>query len=267
MSQRTLTTRIKLLVKDLENWESIKSTFVPLDGEMCIVRVPGQNEENDTILFKVGNGTDVFENLPYSSALASDVYAWAKKSDLDWSDMSAAYKAALISYVSQELPGSNTLYQIVANGKDQWKLQKSEDGGTTWVDATGSIDVRNKVDHEITSDSGRALIFNENDGGGAKFEHSDGTYSYTGVNNGGTDGIAAQIYAINNNAEPVHGKKPGSRINVYKDKIFYISEANQTDGKVERGLNDDMEIMVKKDLEHKIDDTDVLILDCNLPIE
>lgn len=79
------------------------------------------------------------------------------------------------------------------------------------------ISVVNKVDHEITSANGRALIFNEVDGGGAKFEHADGTESFIGVNDGGQSGLAAQIYAD----RLVDGKRQGAKLDVTNGGMYY----------------------------------------------
>ena len=66
------------------------------------------------------------------------------------------------------------------------------------------------VEKEVQGANGKALIFNENDGGGAKFEHKDGVNSFVGVNDGGEGGLAAQIYAV----KQIDGKNVGTRINV-----------------------------------------------------
>lgn len=81
-------------------------------------------------------------------------------------------------------------------------------------------DLSNFVERVIESSDGRALIFNEADGGGSKFEHVDGTFSYLGTNNGGANGLAAQIYAVNKDT------KIGSRINVTTSGIYYTNGAS-----------------------------------------
>ena len=78
-------------------------------------------------------------------------------------------------------------------------------------------DVNNKVDRLVNGINGRALIFNETDGGGAKFEHNDGTESYVGVNDGGESGIAAQIYAD----KLIDGKWQGAKLDIKNTGIYY----------------------------------------------
>lgn len=254
MAERTLKTRISLLVKTFEEWQSFKD-FVPLKGELCICTIPastGAMVQEPAVLFKVGDGTTSFQTLGWSSALAADVYNWAKKENLDWEDVNDTFKESLKSYIKTEIPSNNFQYQIVSDGDYRWKLQRSEDG-QTWIDATGSIDVsalqtqiNSKVDQVLIGPNGKAIIWNENDGGGAKFEHTDGVYSFVGVNDGGESGIAAQIYALKKET-PDAPKGIGTRINVYRDKIFYISKKNNEAG-IENN-DPSMELVVKKDLE------------------
>jgi hypothetical protein len=47
-------------------------------GETVSDKIKG---ENRPVLFKVGDGVTTFANLPWASALAADVYDWAKKSE------------------------------------------------------------------------------------------------------------------------------------------------------------------------------------------
>ena len=93
MATKTLITRIKNKVDTYANW---KGTTGLLDGEIAIVRVPtgetytnpvtGTNEPAWELLMKVGqkdaSGNPIaFNDLPWLSAKASDVYDWAKTQD------------------------------------------------------------------------------------------------------------------------------------------------------------------------------------------
>lgn len=77
------------------------------------------------------------------------------------------------------------------------------------------------VEREIQGTNGKALIFNESDGGGLKFEHQDGTWSFVGVNDGGENGITGQIYSVKKNA---NGKYEGTRINMTNNGFFYTKK-------------------------------------------
>ena len=82
MAQKTLQTRIKLKYDTLANWQGDGASVVLLKGEVAICEVPtsGSLEQvtPPAILFKVGDGVKTFAQLPWASALAADVYAWAK---------------------------------------------------------------------------------------------------------------------------------------------------------------------------------------------
>ena len=93
------------------------------------------------------------------------------------------------------------------------------------------------VPRQINGASGKALIFNESDGGGTKFEHRDGTWSFAGVNDGGANGLAGQIYAVDSST------KTGTRINVTKGGIYY------TNGKNNMSYEPADEIATKRDLD------------------
>ena len=79
-----LNTRIRLKYDSFENWSKAENQFDLLAGEIAIAYL-GETKTEETspdngthpILFKVGPGK--FNDLPWASALAADVYAWAKK--------------------------------------------------------------------------------------------------------------------------------------------------------------------------------------------
>lgn len=80
---KTLKTRIQLKYDTLANWNAVASTFVPNKGEVCFVEIPTGDATATTaptVLFKVGDGTTTWGALKWGSALAADVYAWAKAS-------------------------------------------------------------------------------------------------------------------------------------------------------------------------------------------
>lgn len=93
MAEKLLKTRLKLKYDTFANWEKVKTTFVPLKGEVCLIEVPNNVDpihNAPSILFKVGDGTTAFGDLKYGSALAADVYSWAKASGITVSGNDAA---------------------------------------------------------------------------------------------------------------------------------------------------------------------------------
>ncbi len=85
--EKELKTRIQLKYDSLANWNSNGSVVLKA-GEIGICAIPsGSSAVNGDnarpqILFKVGDGTSTFANLPWASAKAADVYDWAKQSTL-----------------------------------------------------------------------------------------------------------------------------------------------------------------------------------------
>lgn len=77
-------TRIQLKYDSYANWTANNPTL--LAGEIAIaklvndVTVPVEASKNAPVLFKVGPGA--FNDLPWASALAADVYGWAKQENL-----------------------------------------------------------------------------------------------------------------------------------------------------------------------------------------
>ena len=93
MAEKLIKTRLRLKYDTFANWEKVKTTFVPLKGEVCLVEVPDAVDpiqNAPSILFKVGDGTTAFGDLKYGSALAADVYSWAKASGITVSGNDAA---------------------------------------------------------------------------------------------------------------------------------------------------------------------------------
>lgn len=259
MAENILKTRVKLLYKTYEQWEQIKSTFIPMQGEVCFVEIPaatGSLQQEPALIWKVGNGVDTFEDLPYGSALAADVYDWAKKNSLKWEDLDSAFLENLDDYIEAN-SDTDTQYKLVKDGADTYhiELRKLKDGvWSAWSTDPDSatISLAHKVDKQIIGSNGKALIFNESDGGGAKFEHNDGTNSFVGVNDGGANGLSAQIYSVDKTTNK------GTRINVTSNGIFYT---NGRTSYADTTAAD--EIATKGDLNAGIESLDVAALAVN----
>lgn len=98
MAEKLIKTKIALKQDTYEYWTDNTVTppaekkagagagkyYVPLFGEVCFCEITAVNQGTQTtpptVLFKVGNGKDYFKDLNWASALAADVYDWAKKS-------------------------------------------------------------------------------------------------------------------------------------------------------------------------------------------
>lgn len=90
MADKQISTRISLKYDTLENWknntvEGQGGRLVLLAGEIGIATITQPNitdKELPPVMFKVGDGKTEFRNLNWTSALAADVYGWAKEAGI-----------------------------------------------------------------------------------------------------------------------------------------------------------------------------------------
>lgn len=91
-NENTLNVRFQLKYDTLAAWSAIDvagqgGNLILEKGEIAFVEVPTGSDFQQTappaIVFKVGNGTSAFKDLPWGSALSADVYDWAKKSSIE----------------------------------------------------------------------------------------------------------------------------------------------------------------------------------------
>lgn len=128
-TEKTINTRIQLKYSTLAEWSDLSAegkggNLVLKSGEIGICAIPVTDpqkkvaqEDPPAIMFKVGDGTTAFKDLPWASALAADVYNWAKKSVPaveDFGDIITAARSGLISADSvvktlNELKGNVTI--------------------------------------------------------------------------------------------------------------------------------------------------------------
>lgn len=86
MAEKILQTRIQLKYDTYTNW--LTANPILKKGEMAVATIgesPTQAVDSVTapqVILKIGNGTTAYKNLPFTSALAADVYGWAKSSDV-----------------------------------------------------------------------------------------------------------------------------------------------------------------------------------------
>ena len=151
---KNLNTRIALKYDSYENWTHHNPIL--LKGEIAIAELPvsenkpGTGEPNaagstpaiqnaPNILIKVGDGTNHYNDLKFVSALAADVYSWAKAATKP--TYSASEITGLKDYIGQQIQDTNTQYRIVAvNGAAySYKLQKKDIGDTDYSDVAGSL--------------------------------------------------------------------------------------------------------------------------------
>lgn len=151
---KTLKTRIQLKYDTLANWNAVASTFVPNKGEVCFVEIPTGDATATTaptVLFKVGDGATTWGALKWGSALAADVYAWAKAAN------KPSYTASEVGVNETAFPGlmkKGTITGITMNGASK---------GTSGVVDLGTVvtDVSGKQDKAVSITGITATTVNE----------------------------------------------------------------------------------------------------------
>ena len=161
---KNLNTRIALKYDSYENWTHHNPIL--LKGEIAIAELPvsenkpGVGEPNaagstpaiqnaPNILIKVGDGTNHYNDLKFVSALAADVYSWAKAATKP--TYSASEITGLDKYISGVIQDTNTQYRIVAvdGVAYSYKLQKKDISDADYTDVDGSIISLTDVDARL----------------------------------------------------------------------------------------------------------------------
>ena len=189
---KNLKRRIALKYDSYENWQ--EHNPILLKGEIAIAELPisgnkpGVGEPNaagstpaiqnaPNILIKVGDGTNHYNDLKFVSALAADVYSWAKAATKP--TYSAGEITGLKDYIGQQIQDTNTQYRIVAvdGTAYSYKLQKKDIGDADYSDVTGSVINLTNVDSRL--DTLEAAI-GENGSVATKITNAIGALDYTG---------------------------------------------------------------------------------------
>lgn len=161
---KNLNTRIALKYDSYENWQHHNPIL--LKGEIAIAELPisgnkpGVGEPNaagstpaiqnaPNILIKVGDGTNHYNDLKFVSALAADVYSWAKAATKP--TYSAGEITGLKDYIGQQIQDTNTQYRIVAvdGAAYSYKLQKKDISDADYTDVSGSLISLTDVDSRL----------------------------------------------------------------------------------------------------------------------
>lgn len=93
----------------------------------------------------------------------------------------------------------------------------------TYINTLPTI-LANKTTRLVSGTNGQSYIDNDGDGGGIKFEHSDGTWSFIGANDGGDHGITGQLYSVKES----NGSYIGTRLNMTNDGFYYLRDSDSS---------------------------------------
>lgn len=139
-NETTFNTRLKLKYDTYANWTNANPKL--LEGEVAVVVVPasaGAVVQEPAILFKVGDGTSLFNALNFAGGLAADVHDWAKAAAKP--TYTATEISGLDTYISGKVQDTNTRYKIEKDGTSgrKYTLSYQELGGEWTVQDTFEI--------------------------------------------------------------------------------------------------------------------------------
>ena len=112
---KKINTRISLKCDTLANWSNASNQFILNKGEVAIAQIGEKdiaNKQLPPIMFKVGDGEHTFNELDWTSALAADVYDWAK----------AATPQAIINEARKGLIGADSVVKTLNGIKGELTL-------------------------------------------------------------------------------------------------------------------------------------------------
>ena len=149
MAEKTIKTRIQLKYDSWNNWQKTTEAgkggnLVLKRGEIAVTAI-SSGESNfttpPTIMFKVGDGTHKFSELPWASGLAADVYSWAKaatKPTYTASEVGAATTQDISNAIASipTVTDTDTQYRLTLSGHTL-KLQSKAKNATSWSDVSG----------------------------------------------------------------------------------------------------------------------------------
>lgn len=145
MAEKNLNTRIALKYAPISDWNS--SSLVLKAGELAIATVPsgdqsGASQHLPAVVMKVGDGTHTFSELPFSQAIAADVYGWAKAATKP--SYSASEISDLEDFIAGEIQDTDTQYTIVeGDSAYEYKLMSKVKGAGSFTTEVATITIPN----------------------------------------------------------------------------------------------------------------------------
>lgn len=163
-TQKVLNTRIINKHATLEAWQS--SSLVLKEGEIALAAVNTTRPDGQggtitvpTYLMKVGDGTNTFSQLNWLAAPASDVYAWAKKANLEVADIPVLTANKIPNLDISKITGletrlSNLEAAVGTGGSVDTKIQNAINA----LDVDASTDANGVVIASISETDGKISV-------------------------------------------------------------------------------------------------------------
>lgn len=162
-NMNTLNTRIKLKYDEYANWTS--KNPVLLAGEVAIATIPsGTNvstgaettmQHLPNVVIKVGDGKTAYNLLPFVSALAADIYGWAKAPEKP--SYTAGEIGGLDQFIAGEIQDTDTQYTVQSVAGSTYKfelMKKNKDDADTAYAHVAYIDL-SEIDTRLDTLEGK----------------------------------------------------------------------------------------------------------------
>ena len=257
---KVLNVRIRNKYDSYENWAT--SALVLDPGELAIAYTTvnvdvgnGKIEKHPELLMKVGDGAKTFANLPWVSAKAADVAAWAKAAEKPVYEASeiTGMEKYIADYVKDEMGISvdtDTQYQIVKVDDYNYKLQSKGKSDEAWADVANSVIVipndtaaiealqglvgDKKVATQISEAIAALDLANTYDAKGAAAAVQTALDTYKTANDAA---VLANTNNITANANAITAIKDGTTIDSFKD-VEEALAGKETSGAAAQALTD-----------------------------
>lgn len=155
---KILQTRISLKYDTYANWHSKNPTL--LEGEVAVVVIPGSDPVGTisnvpTVLFRVGDGAKKFDELPWVSGPAGDVYAWAKEPNKP--SYTANEISGLDTYISGQIQDTDTQYKIAISERTV-QLFKKDKGGAFGTTPDSTFELPDETIHTLAEGTANGTV-------------------------------------------------------------------------------------------------------------
>ena len=152
MAEQTFNTRIALKYDTYANWKTKNPVLKA--GEFAVAAIPSNQDgiqNAPSILIKVGDGTNAYNDLKFASGLAADVYGWAKAATKPTygADEITGIDAYIADYVNEQMGISvdtDTQYTITKVSNYQYKLMSKSKADTAYTTEVAVIDIPNDTE-------------------------------------------------------------------------------------------------------------------------
>ena len=218
MAEKILNTRIQLKYDSYTNWTTNNPVLKMGEFAVAAIETNADGVQNaPSVVVKVGDGTNHYNDLKFISGLAADVYGWAKAATRP--EYKAEDIVGLAEYISGEIQDTNTTYQLVKVDDYNYKLQ-SKDLDGTWVDVDGSAFIIPKYDDTEV----RGLINGIKDGSTID--------SFADVESALAGKQATGDYALNSTVSDV-----ADRVSVVEGDYLKAADKTELNGKITSAQN------------------------------